>query len=63
MHQRFGVPIAVVFVLSKRPILYALQKHEFVVLFPVIHSMLAKYVKLSRPAGPKMFLPMQRHQC
>ena len=35
LHQRFGGPIGVALELVKGPIVYALQKHDFFVLFPV----------------------------
>jgi hypothetical protein len=53
MHQRFGGPIAVVLELSKGPIVYALQKHEFFVLFPVNTSTLAKYREALTPSRAK----------
>ena len=53
MHQRFGGPNAVVLELSKVPIIYALQKHEFFVLFPVNPAMLAKYREAFKPSRAK----------
>ena len=53
MHQRFGGPIAVVLELSKGPIVYALQKYEFFVLFPVNPSMLAIYRQALTPSRAK----------
>mgnify|MGYP001824906652 FL=1 len=53
MHQRLGGPIAVVLELSKGPIVYALQKYEFFVLFPVNPSMLAKYREAFTPSRAK----------
>ena len=53
MHQRFGGPIAVVLELSKGPIVYALQKYEFFVLFPVNPSTLAKYREALTPSRAK----------
>ena len=35
LHQRFGGRIAVALELSKGPIVYALQKYDFLVLFPI----------------------------
>ena len=35
LHQRFGGPIAVALELAKGPIVYALQKYDFFVLFPI----------------------------
>lgn len=43
LHQRFGGPIAIALELSKGPIVYALQKYDFFVLFPINPSTLAKY--------------------
>ncbi len=43
MYERFGGPIAVAIELSKGPIVSALQKYDFFVIFPVNPSMLAKY--------------------
>ena len=53
MHQRFGGPIAVVLELSKGPIVYALQKYAFFVLFPANPSMLAKYRQAFTPSRAK----------
>ena len=53
MHERFGGPIAVILELSKGPIVSALQKHDFFVLFPVNPSMLAKYREAFKPSGAK----------
>jgi transposase len=53
MHQRFGGPIAVVLELSKGPIVYALQKYEFFVLFPVNPAMPAKYREAIKPSRAK----------
>ena len=43
LQQRFGGRIAVALELAKGPIVYALQKYDFLVLFPIDPSMLAKY--------------------
>ena len=43
MRRRFGSLIAVAVELSKGPIVYALQKHDCFVIFPVNPSTLAKY--------------------
>ena len=40
IHERFGGPIAVALELAKGPIVYALQKHDFFVLFPINPLML-----------------------
>ena len=53
LHQRFGGPIAVALELVKGPIVYALQKHDFFVLFPVNPSMLAKYREAFKPSRAK----------
>jgi hypothetical protein len=41
LHQRFPGPIAVALELAKGPLVYALQKYDFFVLFPVNPLMLA----------------------
>ena len=43
MRQRFGGPIAVALELSKGPLVYALQKYDFLVLYPINPATLAKY--------------------
>ena len=44
LRQRFqGRPIAVCLELAKGPLVYALQKYDFLVLFPVNPATLAKY--------------------
>ncbi len=53
MYQRFGGPMAVVLELSKGPIVSALQKYDFFVLFPINPSMLAKYREAFKPSGAK----------
>ena len=53
MYERFGGPIAVVLELSKGPIVSALQKYDFFVLFPVNPSMLAKYREAFKPSRAK----------
>ena len=53
MHQRFGAPIAVALELSKGPIVYALQKYDFFVLFPINPSTLAKYREAFTPSRAK----------
>lgn len=53
VHHRFGGPIAVVLELSKGPIVSALQKYDFFVLFPVNPSMLAKYREAFKPSRAK----------
>ena len=51
--QRFGGKIAVALELSKGPIVYALQKHDCFVIFPVNPSTLAKYREAFSPSGAK----------
>lgn len=53
MHQRFGGQIAVALELAKGPIVYALQKYDFFVLFPINPSMLAKYRQAFKPSRAK----------
>ncbi len=53
MYQRFGGPIAVALELSKGPIVSALQKYNFFVLFPVNPSTLAKYREAFKPSRAK----------
>ena len=53
VHRRFGGPIAVMLELSKGPIVSALQKHDFFVLFPVNPSTLAKYREAFKPSRAK----------
>jgi len=53
LHQRFGGPIAVAVELSKGPIVYALQKYDFFVIFPVNPTTLAKYREAFSPSRAK----------
>jgi transposase len=53
LHQRFGGRIAVALELAKGPIVYALQKYDFLVLFPINPSMLAKYREAFTPSRAK----------
>ncbi len=53
IHQRFGGQIAVALELAKGPIVYALQKYDFFVLFPINPSMLAKYRQAFKPSRAK----------
>jgi len=53
MRRRFGSPIAVAVELSKGPIVYALQKHDCFVIFPVNPSTLAKYREAFQPSRAK----------
>ena len=63
LHKRFGGVIAVALELSKGPIVYALQKYDFFVIFPVNPSTLAKYREavihiliMRRPSGRRYCL-------
>jgi transposase len=53
MYRRFGGPIAIAVELSKGPIVYALQKYDFFVIFPVNPSTLAKYREAFSPSRAK----------
>jgi len=54
LRERFaGRPIAVCLELSKGPLVYALQKYDFLVLFPVNPSTLAKYRETFCVSGAK----------
>ena len=53
MHQRFGGSIAVILELSKGPIVSALQKYDFFVIFPINPLMLAQYRQAFKPSGAK----------
>ncbi len=53
MHERFGGPIAVALELSEGPIVYALQKYDFLMLFPINPTSLAKYRETFKPSGAK----------
>jgi transposase len=53
MYARFGGPIAVAVELSKGPIVYALQKFDFFVIFPINPSTLAKYREAFTPSRAK----------
>ena len=53
IHQRFGGPVAVALELAKGPIVYALQKYDFFVLFPVNPLMLARYREAFQPSRAK----------
>ena len=53
LHQRFGGPIAVALELAKGPIVYALQKYDFFVLFPINPLTLAKYREAFAPSRAK----------
>ena len=53
LRQRFGAPIAVALELAKGPIVYALHKYDFFVLFPINPSTLAKYREAFKPSRAK----------
>ncbi len=53
LRKRFGGPIAIALELSKGPIVYALQKYDFLVLFPINPSTLAKYREAFTPSRAK----------
>ena len=53
LHKRFGGVIAIALELSKGPIVYALQKYDFFVIFPVNPSTLAKYREAFSPSRAK----------
>lgn len=53
LRQRFGSPMAVAVELSKGPIVYALQKHDCFVIFPINPSTLAKYREAFQPSRAK----------
>ncbi len=53
LHQRFGSPIAVAVELTKGPIVSALQKYDFLVIYPVNPTTLAKYREAFTPSRAK----------
>ena len=53
LHQRFGGPIAVALELVKGPIVAALLKYDFFVLFPINPSTIAKYRLAFKPSRAK----------
>lgn len=53
LKARFGGTIAVALELAKGPIVYALQKYDFIVLFAVDPSLLAKYRVAFKPSRAK----------
>ena len=53
LHEQYKGQIAVAIELSKGPIVYALQKFDFVTIHPVNTSMLAQYRKAFSPSGAK----------
>jgi transposase len=53
LYRRYGGPIAVALELSKGPIVSALQKYDFFVIFPIEPTTLANYRKTFTPSGAK----------
>jgi transposase len=54
LRERFGqAPIAIALELDKGPLVYALQKYDGFVLFPVNPNLLAKYRQAFAPSGAK----------
>jgi transposase len=53
LNRRYGGPIAVALELSKGPIVSALQKYDFFVIFPIDPTTLANYRKTFTPSGAK----------
>ena len=53
LYRRFGGQMAVALELSKGPLVYALQKYDFFVIFPVNPSTLASYRETFTPSGAK----------
>jgi hypothetical protein len=53
LRDRFGGSIAICLELAKGPLVYALQRYEFIVLFPVHPSTLAKYREAFVPSRAK----------
>ena len=53
LRERFGGYIAVALELTKGPIVYALRKYDFIVLFPINPATLARYRQAFKPSGAK----------
>ena len=53
LYRRFGGPIAVALELCKGPIVSALQKYDFMVLYPINPLQLARYREAFTPSGAK----------
>jgi len=53
LHRRFGGSIAIALELGTGPIVYALQKYDFFVLFPINPATLAKYREAFKPSRAK----------
>jgi transposase len=53
LHSRYGGTIAIGLELAKGPVVYALQKYDFIVLFPINPLTLAKYRQAFKPSRAK----------
>ena len=53
LHKRFPRSIAIALELSKGPIVYALQKYDYFVIFPINPSTLARYREAFQPSRAK----------
>lgn len=53
LYRRLGGPIAVALELSEGPIVSALEKYDFLVLFPIDPKRLARYREAFTPSGAK----------
>ncbi len=53
LRERFGGHIAIALELAKGPIVYALQKYDFIVLFPINPATLARCRQAFKPSGAK----------
>src|SRR5260370_19594005 len=53
LHRRFGGPVAVAVEPAKGPIVASLQKYDFLVLFPLSPTTLAKHGEAFQPSGAK----------
>ena len=53
LRQRFGGPIAVCLEIAKGPLVFALQKYDFLVIYPVNPTTLATYRKAFKPSRAK----------
>ena len=53
LHRQYGGPIAVALELSKGPLVSALQKYDFFVIFPIDPTTLANHRKTFTPSGAK----------
>jgi hypothetical protein len=53
LRRRFSGPIAVCLEIAKGPLINALQRYDFFVIFPINPAMLAKYREAFTPSGAK----------